>query len=307
MERDSNSSVQLLYLDTFVKTAELSSFTGAGKALGMTQAAVSQRIHALEAQLDIEVFDRKGGRIQLTEPGRRLFEYAQRILALHREAFEAVTGQRTPVSGELVLTASSIPGEHLLPGILSAFREIYPRIRVRVSVLDSMAALALVQRGKAHLGLVGKRVERAELEFQPIGSDELMLIVPEQHRWKRRREITFEQLADEPLVVREAGSGSRYALEQALQAHGQNLDDLRVALELGSNEAIKEALFAGLGVAVLSDLAVQKELATKKLHGLRIKELNLKRTFYLVRDARRPLPGPADLFVHFLRSSKKKA
>src|SRR5690349_12303371 len=124
-------SQQLPHLATFSKVAELCSFTRAATALGLTQAAVSQRIHALEKALDKSLFHRGGGRVLLTEAGKKLYTFSQRILDLHREARREITGRDAPVAGELLLAASSIPGEHLLPALLSAFGQKFPHIRVR--------------------------------------------------------------------------------------------------------------------------------------------------------------------------------
>src|SRR4051794_11115590 len=125
---------QLPHLDTFVKAAELSSFTAAAKALHLTQAAVSQRIATLEADLGVALFRRQGGRVVVTEAGQRLHSYALRILDLHRQARQETTGSPVTITGELSLAASSIPGEHLLPGLLDAFRQRYPNIQVRATV-----------------------------------------------------------------------------------------------------------------------------------------------------------------------------
>src|SRR5947209_2338089 len=116
----------LPYLDTFAEAAERSSFTAAARALGLTQAAVSQRIAALEHELGVPLFDRRGGRVLLSEAGRRLHDYARRISALHHEARQEVGGRAVPVAGELSLAASSVPGEHLLPALLAAFGQRHP-------------------------------------------------------------------------------------------------------------------------------------------------------------------------------------
>jgi DNA-binding transcriptional LysR family regulator len=120
------AATSLPHLETVAMAAELASFTAAGKALGLTQAAVSQRIQALEKLLGVSQFACRGGRVILTEAGQRLDDYGLRILALHREAFQEVTGQPAPLVGELTLAASSVPGEHLRPELLSVFRERYP-------------------------------------------------------------------------------------------------------------------------------------------------------------------------------------
>lgn len=297
---EDQSDFQLPHLETFSKAAELSSFTAAADQLGLTQAAVSQRIHALEQSLGTALFERKGGRVVLAEAGQCLYEYAQRILALHREAREEITGRKRRVSGDLLLAASSIPGEHLLPGILSVFRRQYPDVRVRGTVLDSLAVLDQVRQGKVHLGLVGRRDDDPHLEFRPFATDEMVLLVPADHRWKRRKQVSFEEFARQSLIVREPGSGSRWCLEQALAATGRGLHDLNIALELGSNESIKEAVFKEMGVAVLSVLAVERELGDGRLHALRIKDVPLERTMFIVWDTRRVLPAAARIFLHFL-------
>src|SRR5262249_40706605 len=148
---------QLPHLETFSKAAELSCFTAAARSLGLTQAAVSQRIQSLERTLGVSLFRRQAGRVFLTDVGKRLYPYAQRIFALNRQARQELTGQKAPVKGELSLAASSIPGEHLLPAALSAFGRHYPHIQVRATVSDSAAVVNQVEQGLAHLGLVGRK------------------------------------------------------------------------------------------------------------------------------------------------------
>jgi len=291
----------LTYLDTFSVAAELGSFTAAANRLGLTQAAVSQRIQALEKDLEVALFQRRGGRVFLTEEGQTLYGYAQRILDLHRQARQEVTGKEAPIAGELLLAASSIPGEYLLPGIVAVFRKQYPGIQVRANQTDSMGVLDQVEHGKVHLGMVGRKGDSAHLKFEPFATDEMVLVVPSDHRWRRRKQISLKQFRSEPLVVREPGSGSRRCLEQALAERRTSLADLNVALELGSNEAIKEAVYGGVGVAVLSVLAVKKELEAGQLHRLKINDLSLDRTMFAAWDQRRALPAPARLFRHFLQ------
>jgi DNA-binding transcriptional LysR family regulator len=292
---------QLPHLETFAKAAELSSFTAAAKALGLTQAAVSQRISALERTLRMSVFRRQGGRVLLTDAGQRLYPFAQRILLLHREAREQVTRQRTPEKGELHLAASSVPGEHLLPNFLSAFRQRHPHIQVQATVTNTLAVLRQVEQGQVHLGLVGGKRNSGHLEFRPFACDKLVVVVPSAHPWARRKQISMKQLCRLPLILREPGSGSRWCLEDAVGRAGRSIRDLRITLELGSNEAIKEAILRGLGASVLSTHAVKKELQAGELHGLRVVDLPLKRNMFLVLDRRRVLPIPARLFVEFLQ------
>ena len=300
---DDREHGQLPHLDTFAKAAELSSFTGAAKALRLTQAAVSQRIHALEQTLDKPLFQRKGGRVLLTEAGQKLYDYAQRILDLHRKARREVAGQETAVAGDLLLAASSIPGEHLLPALLSTFGQKHPQIRVRATVTDSLAVMAQVERGEVSLGLVGRKPDRSHLEFHYLASDRMVLVVPPGHALSRRKQVFVKHLAAYPLVLREVGSGLRHCFEKSLERAGRSLADLRVALELGSNEAIKEAVLRGIGVAVLSIYAVGKELKAGQLHARSVTDLHCDRDLFVIWDRRRVLSAPARAFRIFLESN----
>jgi len=293
---------QLPHLETFALAAELCNLTAAAQALGLSQAAVSQRIQALEKSLGKPVFHRRGGRVLLTDAGRQLYDYAQRISALHREARQALAGQAAPLAGDLLLAASSIPGEHLLPMLLAGFGQQYPHIRVQATVTDSATVVAQVQRGQVCLGLVGRKDANPHLDFRPFAQDHMVLVVPPGHALERRKKILLTQLAAYPLVLRAVGSGLRHCLEKSLDKAGHSLGEFRVALELGSNEAIKEAVLQGVGVAFLSLYAVQKEVKARQLHALEVSDLRCDRTMYLVHDRRRVLPLPARLFLTYLET-----
>ena len=212
----------------------------------------------------------------------------------------SVNDQALWLAGELTLAASSVPGEHLLPDLLAAFQELHPHVQVRASVTDSKNVLDQVEHGQVHLGLVGEKREGPHLEFRGFARDTLVLIVSAKHAWAGKERITLAQFGKEPLIVRETGSGSRSCLEQALGRAGKSLHDLRVTIELGSNEAIKEAVQRGMGIAVLSDRTIEKELQAGKLCALAITGLDLSREMFVTWDKRRVLPMPARLFLAVL-------
>lgn len=302
MAAEPPDELQLPYLATFSRAAELASFTGAAKMLGLTQAAVSQRIHALETTVGTALFKRHGGRVMLTTAGQTLYHYAQQILDLHRSARREIGGYDAPVGGELALAASSVPGEYLLPSLLSRFRRQHPHIKVRAAVSDSLGAIAQVERGQTSLGLVGRKAEGAHLEFRFLASDQMVLVVPRGHLLGRQKAVTVRQLRRYPLILREAGSGLRHCFERSLEQAKLSLTDFQIALELGSNEAIKEAVLQGAGSAILSTYVVQRELRAGQLRVLTVRDLHCERDMYIVLDRRRVLPLPARLFLAFLES-----
>lgn len=294
----------LPHLETFSKAAELGSFSQAAKALHLSQPAVSQRIQTLEKLLKKQLFRRSGGRVILTDAGKTLYEHAQRILDLHRQARKEVTGQEVPPTGDLFLAASSIPGEHLLPDLVSRFRQKYPHIRVHAEVSDSLRVIRQVERGEASLGLVGRKTDNRHLIFHFLARDQMVLVVPPDHPLSRKRRVSVKQLCSYPLVLRETGSGLRHCFEKSLAKAGLSVTDLNLAAELGSNEAIREAVLRGLGVAVLSGYAVQKELQLGRLVTLKVNGLKCDREMFVVQDDRKVTPMPARLFLHFLDTHK---
>jgi DNA-binding transcriptional LysR family regulator len=297
-----SGDVQLPHLETFSKAAELSSFTAAAKALGLTQAAVSQRIQALEKTLRKSLFQRRAGRVILTEAGKTLYAHAQRILGIHRQARREITGHDAPVGGELLIASSSIPGEHLLPTLLSIFGRRHPHIQIRATVSDSLGAIGQVERGEVSLGLVGRKVEKQHLEYGFLISDRMVLVVPPGHALGKRKKVTLKQFLALPLVLREPGSGLRHCFEKSLERAGHSPAELLVALELGSNEAIKEAVLRGVGAAILSNYAVQREVRSGRLRALQVSDLHCDRDMFVVQDRRRVLPPPAKLFLILLET-----
>lgn len=292
----------LPHLETFALAAEAGSFTAAARELGLTQAAVSQRIAALERELGVPLFTRQSGRVQLTPCGLRLHELAREVLALHDRAREEITGRPAPVYGELAIAASSTPGEHLLPGLLPRFGCRHPHVQLRVTVTDSQQVFRQVEQGAAHLGLAGDRPDSPHLHHERFAGDALVLVVPPGHGWAGREAVGVGELRGLPLIVREPGSGSRHRLEQALAGAGVSLGGLGQALELGSNEAIREAVRQGAGVAFLSNLVVAEDARAGRLHALAVEGLDLMRDLYALYDRRRPLTIPARLFLDVLKT-----
>ncbi|MCI0700882.1 MAG: LysR family transcriptional regulator [Planctomycetia bacterium] len=294
------SAKSLPNLETFAEAAERGSFTAAAHQLGITQAAVSQRIQQLETVIGTPLFRRHAGRVTLTDAGRRLHDYARRILDLTAEAVEAITGIRDEVGGELLVAASSVPGQHLLPPVLAAFHNQFPAVHVRVSVSDTEAVVRELEQGHAHLGFVGGQGGSSNLEYRRFASDELVLVIPRNHPWKRKKRVSVAEFLTLPLIQRERGSGSRSCLERSLERLRVAPTSLNVVLELGSCEAVKEAVFQRVGVAVLSRRAVENELKARRLKTVQIEGLPLDRDLFVVRNRMQVLPAPARLFLTLL-------
>jgi DNA-binding transcriptional LysR family regulator len=163
-----------------------------------------------------------------------------------------------------------------------------------------MKVVAQVERGEVSLGLVGRKTDNSHLTFTLLAHDRMVLVVPRNHTLSRKGSVSVKRLCTFPLVLRESGSGLRHCFEKALRKAGRSLEDLNVAAELGSNEAIREAVLRGVGIAMLSEYAVKKELRAGRLVAVKVNGLNCDREMFVVQDERKVAPLPARLFLDFL-------
>jgi DNA-binding transcriptional LysR family regulator len=284
--------MDLRHLQTFAAAAEHGSFTRAAQSLSVTQAAVSKHIAALEEQLQVTLFERSGRSMSLTEAGQRLYDYARRIFDLMDEAARELGQAAASVHGTLRIAASSVPAQSLVPMLLTEFHELYPDVHESVVFSDSAAATAAVENAAAELGIVGEMPNSPRIRARPIAEDELVLVVSPHHPLAVRKKVTLAELRQEPLIVRESGSGSQHCVERALVAAGLAPDELHVAMEMNSIDAIRAAVASGAGAAFLSRSTIQRDVDDGRLVSLPVQGVRARRQLYLITDPKR-IPTPA--------------
>lgn len=264
-------------LEAFQAVAQHRSFTRAALELHLSQSAVSQQIAALEIELGGPLFDRSQRRVRLTPAGAALLDRVDGILAGIAQARRAVAAARGAVEGDLRVSASRTVGTYLLPGPLAEIGRRHPALRLRVTIENSERVVAGLLAGAADVGYVEDEVDRPGVTVEPLLEDELVVVAPAGHRLARSPEIAPADLAAEPLILREPGSGTRRVAEQHLRAAGLPLEELRVAAELSEIEAIKASVEAGLGVSILSRATLAKELALGTLVARPVAGLSIRR------------------------------
>jgi len=291
-------------LKIFLKIAELKSFSRAAHELYLTQPTVSQHIAALEQFVGLPLFDRADRDITLTKAGELLYTYARQIIALQDEAVQALDHFKGRKSGHLVIGASTIPGEYLLPPLLGNFKAGYPDIQITMRIADTAVIVAELLNRNIELGIVGDRIKDENLQYARLSDDELVLIVPRGHRWWAKKEIPLDELAREPLVMRERGSGSRMSLERNLRDAGIRPDQIQVAAEMGSTAALKHAVRSGVGCSFISRRAVLDEVAHGLLRIIAVAGPTFSRAFYVATDRKRTLSPLGKAFRDFLLRQK---
>jgi DNA-binding transcriptional LysR family regulator len=294
--------VDLRRLEIFVKVAELGSFSRAAEALFLTQPTVSEHVRALEDELGVQLLDRLGRGATPTRAGTLLLGYARRLLGLSREATQAIAQFQGRVSGELLVGGSTIPGEYVLPALIGAFRGKYPDVSISLRIGDSRQVQEWVEEGQVEIGVVGAPPTARALEGRPLMGDELVVVVAAGHPWASRRGVTLDDLKVEPMIVRERGSGSRDAFERALEGVGLGLGAFRIVGEIGSTQAIKQAVRAAVGVSVISRRAVEDECRAGLLACVKLRDLSISRAFHLVTHRDRSRSPLAQAFLAFVES-----
>ena len=296
--------LDLKKLEVFYWVAELRSFSLAAERLALRQPTVSAHVRDLEEKLGSKILNRVGGKVGTTALGQMLFERAKALLALKRETMAALSQFHGKLKGELHVGGSNIPGEYILPAKLGAFIQKYPDVKPLLRIGDSAGIMAAVLGGEVEIGFVGFKGGDGRLSFQKIWKDEMVLTVPKGHPWTRLGAVELSELRKARFISREGGSGTLRSFRRLLARKGHDPEKLlNVVMELGSTEAVKEALIAGYGLSILSRTSIQREIRDGVLKEVPIRGLKLERDFYQVFHRNRPLSPVSQAFVSFLKQS----
>ena len=298
------ADLDLRKLEIFFWVAEVKSFSQAAELLSLRQPTVSAHIQELEETCGGKLLYRIHGRISLTPLGELLAERAKTLLAFKRTTRAAVEQFHGTLTGELWVGGSNIPGEYLLPPRLGAFARKYPGVKPILRIRDSAGIIEDVLDGKVEIGFIGSKGNDPRLLFKKLWDDEMVLAVPRGHPWTRRKFVQITDLSSEKFISREHGSGTLDSFRHLLAKGRRSLNKLLdISMELGSTEAVKEALRGGFGISILSRVSIQHELAAGSIVEVPIRGLSMRRDFYEVLHRRRPLHPIAQTFREFLNQS----
>jgi DNA-binding transcriptional LysR family regulator len=297
--------MNLYHLRVFLTVAEHEHITRASEELILSQPAVTKIIQSLEHEVGFELIERHGRRIVLTYAGRLLQSYARRMFALEREMEQALEALRDVEVGEVNLAANTTTGVYLLPPIVARFRARYPQVSLYITILNSHEIIEQTLNWNLDFGLVegDPTALPPELVVETFARDELVLVVAPTHRWSQLPVLKPEALRNEELLLREQGSGIREVIENALLVQGVQV---RPLLTLPDNEAIKQMVMSGVGAAILSALAVKREVASGDLVRIPIESLELRPQLSLVKRVDKQLSRAAQAFCAFLQPTAEQ-
>jgi DNA-binding transcriptional LysR family regulator len=286
----------------FCKVTELQSFTRAAESLGLTQPTVSEHIRALEESLGEKLVDRLGREILPTPAGKVLYKYAREMIQLRDKAVQAIGKFKGDLSGSLHVGASTIPGAYILPRLVGTFKACYPSIQITVKIGGSGEIVKKILDGRVEFGIIGAKWDEKKIVLEEIYSDELVLTVYKGHPWEGRQSVELEELAGQPFVLRERSSGTRVVTTQTLEKAGFSASLLNVVAEMGGIEAVREAVKARIGISIISWHAVREDIERGSLCAVPLKEVSIRRPFYLAQRKNRELSPLCSAFLEHLRT-----
>jgi DNA-binding transcriptional LysR family regulator len=288
--------VSLRQLRVFEAAASFRSFSKAAESLHLTQPGVSMHIKELEANAGLALFDRVGKRLYVTEAGEELLARARDVLRALREADEAFDGLKGLRRGRIMLTVVST-AKYFAPRLLARFRDLYPQIDIRLAVNNRDAVIEQLMSNEVDLAIMGRSPESLDIVAQAFAENPHVVIAAPNHPLAGRRSIPESTVARETFFVREPGSGTRSAMQEFFSAHGL---EVKVGMEIASNETIKQAVMAGMGVSFLSRHTLDLELSTGRLVALDVRGLPVVRRWHVAHLAKKRLSPTSRAFKEFV-------
>lgn len=289
----------------FSQVVEEQSFTVVARKLGISQPAVSNQIRAFEEKLGVKLLYRKGKGFALTMEGETVYRHTLHMLDEWSELIREIGGSVRLMNGKVHIGASHIPGEYLLPIVLAAFRNLYPDIKFKLSIGDSLEMAEKVLAHEVDFAVVGAVFDTEKLTSEFWLKDELGCVVAIDHALNLDQTMGLNQLKDYPMIIRETGSGHRRAFEEAIMKYGLDVNDFNIVLEVGSTEGVKNAVRSGIGYSFLSKHALES-CEKQGLVWLNVDTFNLERGFYLLTRRNKPMTVIAEESYRYLGNQKSE-
>lgn len=292
--------MQIKQIEAFVLVAETGSFTKAARIMFMTQPAISFQIKALEQELGVPLLERSEKRVFLTDVGKVLYDESKEILGHYQKVLSHIADVKGLSTGNLSIGASTIPGEYIIPKAMGSFKERFPGIDMTLKIGSSQRVFELLLEREIQLGITGSCPDNPGLSAEKFLVDYIVPIISPSNLLAERPDLTLIDFLNEPLIMREEGSGTRAAIERAIASGGLLTLGGKTRMELGSTRSIITAVEANLGVSFVSKWAINDQLASGSLRIANIKDFELQRELYIVTPRNSGVRLLVDRFIDHL-------
>jgi len=286
---------------TYIRVVETQNLSRTADEFGLSQPAITKQIQALEDLYGVLLLERSGRRLKTTEAGEVLYNCAREIVRAVDKTEKEMANLADINKGSLVLGASNIPGEYILPRLIKDFKDSYPHISIAMDIADTDKILSKVVEREIDIGIVGGWVSNRKIEGFKWLEDELVALVPKGHRLAASDSVSLQALAGERWIFREKGSGTRKATEDLLAMHGIRREDINVYMEAGSTEAVLASVESGMGIAIMSSWTIKRIDPHRKLKGIKISDSGASRFFYVVFPRQKARRKSVESFLDFVQ------
>jgi len=292
--------IDLMKIQAFLHAAENLSFSETAKQMHLSQPTISHHIKMLEREFGVELFDRTGPGLHLTEAGRLLLPWARKLVRVSIEMQEMMSSLQEKIVGHLRIACSTTSGKYILPQLAARFHDRYPWVKVTILSCTQEHVVPRLLEEEANIGVLSREAFEGGLESQEFFTDHIIFIIPASHSWSVRQSIEPADLIGAPLIIREPTSGTRRVILTELGKHDIHLEDLNIFLEVGNAEAIVETVAAGFGVSFVSQLSAVHVLQTRQVVEIPVAGLDLQRKIYMVRRAMEAPNRAQEVFWGFI-------
>ncbi|KON90285.1 LysR family transcriptional regulator [Sporosarcina globispora] len=292
-------------LKMFCRVVDEGSISKAARMSYVSQPSVTSQIRQLEKYYGVDLFDRSGGKLTTTEAGMTLYPYAKEIIDYLKKSEEAVQHIFNDYESTLYIGASLTIGEYLLPGILGEFQKEYKNINFSLTIGNTPSIVGNLENHDIDIALVEGIVTNESLQTKKFAEDELILVIPSNHRWKNMNEISINELSEEKMIWREENSGARNIIEKIFTERNV-MNKIRSRMEFGSTQSIKSAIEVGLGIGIIPKWSVIRELEMGVLKHMPISDITISRDLWVVQRPSRFPKKTMEQFTAFLTKQNDK-
>lgn len=293
--------MDLWQLYIFVSVVENKSFSKASEMINLSQPTVSSHIKELETYFQCRLLDRLGKTTEPTRAGSILYRYAKEILNLKQRAESSLFDYLGAARGHLTVGGSTIPSGYIIPKLIGPFLKKYPDISIELKAGDTRQIVSSIAKGKIEAGIVGARVSDPTIIQKQLVADQMKLVVPPDHPWAGKSKIDCARLSTEKIITREKGSGTWQSIMDSMTKFGFNPADLNPCVTMGNTTSVIQGILNGVGISILSTIAVEDELKKGRLFALSVKGLDLDRYFYLTYAKKRTVSPICKKFIDFTK------
>jgi len=288
---------------TYMRVVETQNLSRTAEEFGLSQPAITKQIQALEDMYGVLLLERSGRKLKTTEAGEILYNYSRDLIRSMDKLDKAMEDIAEDRKGSLFMGASTIPGQYIIPALIKGFKQEHPHISISMEIADTEKIFNKICERELDIGIVGGWTNQRKVDGFPWLEDELVAVVPQNHRLADQTSCSLADLKDESWIFREKGSGTRKAVEELMIANNFNRDNLNVFMEAGSTESVLAMVEAGMGISIVSRWVIRPDKPQTKLHYLKLNEKEARRIFYVIYPRQKVRRKSVNYFIDYIKNN----